>query len=87
VSRSPCNFRRMAAVPAGTVLPARRSSIDTFASRATRNAIAAVTEGRPLTIRKIVPGWTFQKAADAAGMDVSTFMRSATIKKIEQKSK
>lgn len=29
----------------------------------------------------------FTKAADAAGMDVSTFMRSATIEKIEQRSK
>lgn len=27
----------------------------------------------------------FQKAADAAGMDVSTFMRSATIEKIERR--
>jgi uncharacterized protein (DUF1778 family) len=27
----------------------------------------------------------FQRAADAAGMDVSTFMRSATIEKIERR--
>jgi hypothetical protein len=28
----------------------------------------------------------FAKAAEAAGMDVSTFMRSATIEKIERRS-